>query len=60
MTRRSKMAFSSPDAARAARKIHGGDLVDFDKTLARAYLDMAKDTAMIRKRRAAKRKKMKS
>ncbi len=60
MTRRSKMAFSSSDAAKAAKKIHGGDLVDFDKTLARAYLDMAKDTAMIRKRRAAKRKKMKS
>jgi len=58
MTRQSKMAFSSPEAAQAARKIHGGELVDLDEALARAYLSMAKDTAMIRKKRAAKRKKM--
>ncbi len=59
MTKESKMAFSSPEAAKAARKSHGGELVDFDKALTRAYLSMAKDTAMIRKKRAAKRKKMK-
>ncbi len=59
MTKHSKMAFSSPEAAEAARKKHGGALVDFDEALTKAYLDMAKDTAMIRKKRAAKRKKMK-
>ena len=60
MTKQSKMAFSSPEAAQAARKSHGGELVDLDEALTRAYLSMAKDTAMIRKKRAAKRKKMKS
>lgn len=60
MAKLSKMAFSSADGARAALKSHGGELVDFDEALTMAYLNMAKDTAMIRKRRAAKRKKMKS
>ena len=60
MTRQSKMVFSSPEAAKAARKSHGGQLVDFDEALTKAYLSMAEDTAMIRKKRAAKRKKMKS
>lgn len=60
MTKESKMAFSSTDVAKAARKTHGGDLVELDEALTKAYLNMAKDTAMIRKRRAAKRKKMKS
>ena len=57
MTKQSKMAFSAPEAAKAARKNHGGELVGFDEALTRAYLSMAKDTAMIRKKRAAKRKK---
>jgi len=60
MTKESKMAFSTPEAAQAAMKIHGGLLVDLDEALAKAYLNMAKDTAMIRKKRAAKIKKMKS
>lgn len=59
MTKQSKMACSSPEAAKAAGKSHGGELVDFDEALTRAYISMAKDTAMIRKKRAAKRKKMK-
>jgi len=57
MTKQSKMAFSSPEAAKAAKKSHGGELVNFNEALTRAYLSMAKDTAMIRKKRAAKRKK---
>jgi len=57
MTRQSKMAFSSPEAAKAAKKSHGGELADFDDALTKAYLSMAKDTAMIRKNRAARRKK---
>lgn len=60
MTRQSKMAFSSLEAAKTARKNNGGDLIDMDEALTMAYLGMAKDTAMIRKKRAAKRKKMKS
>ncbi len=60
MTKESKMAFASPEAANAALKNHGGDLLDVDEALTRAYLGMARDTAMIRKKRAAKRKKMKS
>ncbi|MCP4670709.1 MAG: twin-arginine translocation pathway signal protein [Desulfobacula sp.] len=59
MTKQSKMAFSSQKAALAANKSHGGELVDFEKALTKAYLSMASDTAMIRKKRAAKRKKMK-
>jgi copper chaperone NosL len=59
MTKQSKMAFSSQKAAMAANKNHGGELADFDTALTKAYLSMAGDTAMIRKKRAAKRKKMK-
>ena len=58
MTKQSKMAFSSVETAKAAGKSHDGKLVNFDEALSRAYLSMAKDTAMIRKKRAAKRKKM--
>jgi nitrous oxide reductase accessory protein NosL len=57
MTKQSKMAFSSPEAAKAAQKSHGGELATFDEALTKTYLNMAKDTAGIRKRRAAKRKK---
>ncbi len=35
------------------------DMMGFDDALTKAYLSMAKDTAMIRKKRAAKKKKMK-
>ncbi len=59
MTRKSKMAFSSLESAKTAKKNHGGDLMDMDEALTMAYLGIAKDTNMIRKRRAAKRKKMK-
>jgi len=58
MSKQSKMAFSSTEAAKTASKSHGGELVSFDEALSKTYLSMAKDTAMIRKRRAAKRKKM--
>ncbi len=51
MSRTSKMAFSSRDAARAARREHGGELGDFDQALRQSYLDQAEDTTMIRQRR---------
>ena len=57
MTKQSKMAFASPEAAKAANKNHGGELMGFSDALTKAYLSMAKDTAMVRKKRAAKRKK---
>jgi len=59
MTRQSKRAFSSRANATAAMKKHGGQLLDFNGALTKAYLNMAQDTIMIRKKRAAMRKMMK-
>lgn len=59
MTARSKVLFASADAAKQFKAQHGGETSSFDDALAATYADMAKDTAMIRKRRAEKRAKMK-
>lgn len=58
MSRTSKMAFASREAAQAARREHGGKLGDFDQALRQAYQDQAEDTLMIRQRRAERRKMM--
>jgi nitrous oxide reductase accessory protein NosL len=58
MSTRSKMAFSSADAAKAAQGDKGGELVSFDEALSDAYAGMAKDTIMVRKKRFERRKKM--
>ncbi len=58
MTKKSKMAFSSQAAAKAAQAGKGGDLGNFDDALREAYLSMANDTMMIRKRRGERRKRM--
>lgn len=58
MSARSKMAFASAETARTAQAAQGGELATFDQGLEAAYLDMARDTQMIRKRRAEKVKKM--
>ncbi|MEJ1354808.1 MAG: nitrous oxide reductase accessory protein NosL [Candidatus Sedimenticola sp. (ex Thyasira tokunagai)] len=58
MTKKSKMAFSSADAAKQEQSKSGGDLASFDEALRESYLDMANDTMMIRKRRGERRKKM--
>ncbi len=58
MTANSKMAFASADAAKAAQVEKGGEIVNFDAALQQSYLDMAKDTTGIRKRRGERRKKM--
>jgi nitrous oxide reductase accessory protein NosL len=58
MTANSKMAFSDQAAATAAKAAHGGNTGTFDEALRQAYLDMAKDTLMIRKNRAERRKRM--
>jgi copper chaperone NosL len=59
MAARSKMAFASAGSAEAARAAHGGQLADFDAALTAAYEDMARDTAMIRRRRAERRARLK-
>ena len=58
MTKTSKMAFASPDAAKTAQTVHGGELGNFDKALMAAYIGMAEDTVLARKRRSERRKKM--
>jgi nitrous oxide reductase accessory protein NosL len=59
MTKKSKMAFAKTGKAKEMMESRGGETGDFDFTLTKVYLGIAKDTAMIRKKRAAKRKKMK-
>jgi copper chaperone NosL len=58
MSARSKMAFADPAAAVAAQQAHRGETGDFSDALTAAYLDMAQDTAMIRRRRAERRARM--
>ncbi len=58
MSANSKMAFASAEAAKVAQAEHGGELASFDEGLKTAYLGMAQDTMMIRKRRAESVKKM--
>jgi copper chaperone NosL len=58
MTKRSKVAFASADAAKAAQVANGGELANFDDALLAAYSDMAGDVTMIRKMRAERKKKM--
>lgn len=56
MTKRSKVAYSREDAAKAAMAANGGELGNFDKALLAAYTDMAQDASMIRKMREERRK----
>jgi copper chaperone NosL len=58
MTKRSKVAYGSEAAAKAAQAAHGGELMSFDQALLAAHVDMAQDVAMIRKMREERRKKM--
>jgi len=58
MSARSKMAFASRSGAESARAVHGGDIADFDQALTAAYMDMARDTRMIRHRRAERRARL--
>ena len=57
MTKNSKMAFASAAKADSFLAANGGQTGDFNFALTEAYLSMAKDTMMIRKKRAMKRKK---
>ena len=58
MSAHSKMAFVSSEAAASAQNSKGGETGDLETALTKGYLSMAHDSAMIRKRRAAKKKKM--
>ncbi|MDP1899043.1 MAG: nitrous oxide reductase accessory protein NosL [Rubrivivax sp.] len=64
MTKSSKFAYASRAAAEAAAGTEaavkaGARIVDFDTALTAAYLGMAEDTVMLRKRRGEMRKKLK-
>lgn len=58
MTGKSKMAFASTESAAAMQQLKGGQLGSFDDALREAYLGMAHDTSMVRKRRAERVKRM--
>jgi nitrous oxide reductase accessory protein NosL len=59
MTKTSKYAYADTAKAEAAAKAaSGAKVVKFDDALKAAYLSMAEDTMMIRKKRAEMRKKM--
>ncbi len=58
MSANSKMAFSSKKIANTSMAKNGGTLGNFDAALTASYQGMAKDTMMIRKRRAERMKKM--
>jgi copper chaperone NosL len=60
MSKKSKMAFGSADAAKAAQAEQGGELGGFNDALRESYLGMAEDTQMVRKNRAEARAKMMS
>ncbi len=57
MTKRSKVAYGSAEAAKAAQSASGGELANFDQALLATYTDMAADVAMIRRLRAEYRKR---
>jgi copper chaperone NosL len=52
MTRRSKVAYRTAEAAEASRAANGGEIVDFDKVLMAVYADIAEMVTMSRKNRA--------
>lgn len=60
MSKKSKMAFGSKEAAAVAQAEHGGELLGFDEALRMTYLGMAEDTLMIRKRRGEKARRMRA
>ncbi len=57
MTQQSKIAFSSPTAAKAVQTEQGGELGNFDAALRAAYQSLSSDTRMIRQKRAEKRQR---
>lgn len=58
MSKTSKVAYATAEAAKTAQAANGGEIGDFDKALLAAYTGMSQDVSMIRKMRAERRKKM--
>ena len=58
MSKKSKMAFASAEAAKLAKGEYGGHVGNFDDALRATYLGMHTDTMMVRKNRAEKRQMM--
>jgi copper chaperone NosL len=59
MTATSKVAFASAEKANTLMSKKGGKSGEFEYALTESYLSMARDTMMIRKKRAMKKMKMK-
>lgn len=57
MTWNSKVAYGSAAAAEAARKVHGGRIMDFQQTLKVAFGDLADDLERMRKGREERRRR---
>ena len=57
MTRRSKVAYSTADAATRAMAANGGDTADFDKTLLAAFTDVAESVSRYLKTNAERLKR---
>lgn len=57
MTKRSKVAYGSEEAAKTSQTANGGELLNFDQALLTIYTDMSQDVTMIRKNRAERRKR---
>lgn len=57
MTWNSKVAYGSVQAATVAKKIHGGELMDFQQTLKVSFTDLADDLDRMRKNREERRKR---
>lgn len=57
MTRNSKLAYGDADAATAARRRHGGELMDFARAMQVAFADLGEDMAGMRRAREERRRR---
>jgi len=57
MTWNSKVAYGSIAAAEAARKVHGGRIMDFQQAIKVAFADLADDLERMRKGREERRRR---
>jgi nitrous oxide reductase accessory protein NosL len=58
MTRRSKVAYRTQEAAETAKAANGGEILDFDKALLAAYTDIAESVSMNLKTKDERLKRM--
>ena len=58
MTKHSKVAYGSEEAAKSSQAANSGELANFDQALLAVYTGMSQDVAMIRKNREERRRKM--